>query len=485
MKRILLVALLLIVCSCGGGSNSDKVQNVSVQLGIDQLADNDYQSAKTIFCTLYEEVPTNAQAAFGCALTSYIALGESDPIKAMLAGAGESPVNMSNDVMADNKLFDIMMSEYYGAGTVDVTDFSYLPVVSFISQYYWNKAKIVPHLIYKFIANSYTLQNLQANLVTYADSLESIHNMLEVVKSDSSFSFPIPSEFFFTHNDIAILPADIYVFDLAVQGQRFVLALQNKYKADYDLSKLNESETDYNIEELVNSLNGVYGIIFGTLKDSSADLSDIKPLFEEILSEGKTAVTALRVSGATNLFADIVSKRGDEFDKTEILLNEIESSLNNGMTLLSISNGQVSVNVKKVFTNPPDSAKLTADTPDPFDYVPPVCTTHEGSCCEEYTEEIADNEQCGLSPNPSVPNPSLPKSMFKSSSSATSCSSVNYPGECESRIDEDLGEDVCYCITSTCAQTKTYTYQTCTDEEVHLVETFFKDYFSGLAEFDW
>lgn len=475
-----LMIVLTVLTGCGGGT-TEKVQDVSVQLGIDQLADNDYQSAKTIFCTLYEEVPTNSQAAFGCAMTSYIALGESDPIKAILAGAGESPVNMSNDIMADNKLFDIMMSEYYGAGTVDVTDFSYLPVVSFISEHYWNKAKIVPHLIYKFVQNSYTLQTLQTDLMTYANSLESIHNMLEVVKGDSSFSFSIPSEFFFTNDDITILPADILIFDLAVQGQRFVLALQNKYKADYDISKLNETETDYNIEELVNSLNGAYGTIFGTLKDSSADWSDIKPLFEEILSDAKTAVTAIRASGATNLFADIVADYSSEFDKTETLLNEIETSLNDGMTPLTISDGQVSVNIKKLFTNPPDAAKLTDDTPDPFDYVPSVCTTHEGNCCEEYEEEISDNSFCGLSPSPSVP-----KSVFKGATPpAHYCGTARYPGECESRIDEELGEYVCYCTTDTCVESEAYTYQTCTDEEVHLVENFFKDYFSGLAEFDW
>lgn len=500
---IVVLGSLMIFNGCGGGGNDNppttppapdsSINPVNhdadfyIQMGSDRLADNDYRSAKTIFCEALNKYPNEPRAAFGCALTTYIFLAESDPIKAIWQGAGEKPVGMKDQIFNDNGFFDILMTEYYTprahsynpwdsafgieTGKVDRCDFD-LPIVRIVCTSY--ETMVLKHLVYVSVKNKFSLSDLQEQLKAYADSLEKVHDLLSIAKNSGTFDFTIPADFFHTKGDVKILPADIYAFDLGVQSERFLIYLANKYNVAYDLSKWNLSEYEMNTGEMVKALNGEYGLLFPSLKPGVTNIQDLRPLFDDMISDAKAAVIELRKAGGTELFAKIVDGHKLKFEKTETLLNELESSLDNDvMTKLSIFDGArtVKVNLFRFFSSPPDAKKLPVDTPDPIDYFE-VCGpfTYYSCSLEYYTEQPAIDG--GLSPEDAAAACAGKSSYIDNN--------VQYLDK-QCYLDEYISPYTCTCQINSCNK-KPVTYQRCEDN-FSFVESFFKKLFEGILEF--
>ncbi len=498
--------------------------DVSIQLGIDQLADGDIGSAKTIFCSSLDEYQSEPRAAFGCALTTFLLLTESAPIKRLLAAAGENPIDVNDDIFDENGLFDILMSEYYApaptlsyatgdsnagpspedggaskslsskdvhysknypyygsTGVIDLCDFASFPIVNFMCNYAYGfhipNSKVFSHLAWKFSENEYSLANAQADLKAYGESLDRVHELLLITRGSGTFYFTIPSKVFYTKDDIKILPADIYAFDLAILSTGFIARLADKYFVDYDLSKINLTETSTNAEALADSLNGVYGKVFGTLNDEEGDFEDLRPIFEEMLFDAKSAVTELRKEGATELFSEIVSGNPSKFDKAELLIEELNDSLvNAALTTLSIFDGArtVKVNLAKFFSSPPNAKSLT-DSPDPIDYVK-TCEEktdyYFGSCDNTFEDHSIDGAlELGEAMETCSSFEGEADDEFEQS--VTYCELTNWGG--------GEGDYICSCQKYSCVK-EAFTYEHCV-ESFEFVEGFFSKLFSGVLEF--
>jgi hypothetical protein len=346
--------------SSGGGSGGGTITD-----GTEALVARDLASAVAAYCDVFDADTTDSEAAFGCFLATFISLPESSDGVALLEAFGVTGLDVAEDVLESVVETEIL------AGT-NWSHFSYsehptLPLSDIIGGDFGTSGRWA-RIVNLLVESGTTHDEFQTLLANLTDDFEYMDSALDAVVDDTDFTFAIPAELFGSDADITVTHNDAKLLNGSIKMTVVSFNIVNAYDLGVEpASVLNADGTDFDLENLVDDLNGTLSgdtAAFLTLEDealitgSQTDCEEALDLLEAGLTawDDGTETTEFVATEDVN-FADALDVVGD-------LNNSLE---NNTLTLISAVTGHtVAINLNHFFTNPPSSADVT-DT-DPFVY---------------------------------------------------------------------------------------------------------------------
>lgn len=351
--------------ACGATSSSGGGSGGTITDGTEALVARDLAAAVAAYCDVFDADTTDSEAAFGCFLSSFLALPETSDGAAVLTAFGIESLDVAEDVLES-----VVEAELI-AGT-NWSHFAYtehptLPLSSLIADG-GNLGEIFARVVNLLVESGTTHDDFQTLLANLTDDFEYMDSALDAVVDDTGFTFAIPAELFGSDADITVSHNDAQLLN---GSTKLTVVSLNTVQA-YDLGVepervLNADGTDFDYENLVSDLNGTFSgdtAAFLTLEDETL-ITGSQTLCEDALDLLEAGLTALDDGTETTEFvttADV--DYADALDVVGDLNNSLE---NNTLTLISvITSHTVAINLNHFFTNPPSSTDVT--NTDPFVY---------------------------------------------------------------------------------------------------------------------
>lgn len=344
--------------SSGGGGSA------TITDGEEALVARDLAAAVEAYCDAFDADTTDSEAAFGCFLSTFIALPESTDGAAFLEAFGVTSLDVAEDVL------ESVVEEELIVGT-NWSHFAYgehetLPLSDIIGGGFGTTERWA-QIVNLLVESGTTHDGFQTLLENLTDDVEYMDSALDAVVDDTDFTFAIPAELFGSDADITVTHNDAQLLNGSIKMSVVSLNIIQAYDLGIEPDRvINDDGTDFNYEDLVDDLNGTYSgdtAAFLTLEteslitDSMTDCEDAFDLLE-------AGLTALDDGSETTEFMVPDIDYGDALEVVSDLNNSLE---NNTLTQLSTVTGHtIAINLSNFFTSPPSSADVT-DT-DPFVY---------------------------------------------------------------------------------------------------------------------
>lgn len=379
-KKLFLTGLLLLT-ACGGGTSGsgsagDPSITVSMDEGLSAMKASDLARTREVFCTLLEREPQNSRAAFGCALAESLYLPEAEPIRQLLAGVKEDPVDIQKSFFEEGGFWDILNASLNAGIKIKLKDFYGLniPVIERIQN---RKGELfVAGILTSALDTSLTGSIVQSLLKDWRPFYDSILSKLKIAKADAAFEFTIPKEFFSTDTDKVIRLADVKMYEAGLWGTLVAFKVIDAYDVSFATPEglLQDSET-LDLQAIADKANGSAGNRAGTLKNPSQTFAELHADLESFLASAVEALEELKNNKTSGLFKTGAAGADHEgfLQRSLITLNELKQSLGGtpvAMTYPSKTFPLKTVHLKGFIDSPPHSGDVAVQYGNPFVYQP-------------------------------------------------------------------------------------------------------------------
>jgi DNA-binding protein YbaB len=351
------------------------------------LRSQNVESARDNFCAGLAGTPDHSQLAFGCFWTKMMLLPETPEMTALLAAFDEEPFQLEEQLSGPDGLFQNLDRFHSNPGFpfMNYREFD-LPFSDF-----YNDVRLHTHtqklatLMNKAALNGIDIDDLQDMIDATMPHFAELEGLLEVVLADEDFSYVIPAELFNFSRDIDVTYNDARLLMSATKGMLAGIDILNAYDYGIDISKsiyYNSSSwpnsLDFDQAIMVADLNGTGELVNGVQVDDVATLvledadrmANAKERVRDSILLHKTAVQEI-IDGAPSRFAASIV-RARPLVRYLDRLGQVVDSIDHGWTHMSTfqhalnDRGNVLLNLRAFFDNPPSSTQMSINAGDPF-----------------------------------------------------------------------------------------------------------------------
>lgn len=434
---VIMLALSLTTCSKGGAPTTEPTDTgagetkTPLELGADALKARDIASAKNIYCSALEG--TSAMTTkdsgggtpatgicFGCAMTRFFELWESEPVQTIIQAFGERRLAVQADLFNDGGVFDRVMKRRDNITNPDGTPICLndLPFMAsskcgeFLyeaggTRYYRDTLRpyakpLVTKMLCSLKSNSVPFDTIRTNFASIAAELQAIDGILQPALSDTSFTFTIPKDLFRTRTDHPITVDDLNMFSAGLNLGVFFLGLAQAYDPGIDPQKI--CQADKIIRDIaLEDLNGSGGTVGGVTVDSipiatlldETKVKNLRPVYDAFVNKTLAGLTGVRDHGSSLLWENFLNGlkidiyntlRGnghhsftDIIDRAISLFNEFKAMSTGFSPILNYPGRRLQINMDGFFTTPPDGVKA-ADVSSSYPFVLEDRCRLYGSC---------------------------------------------------------------------------------------------------------